>query len=265
LSIFKLLINIKFFSRLNRLYIFSLLCLSILTFTSCVKDDNVGAMTINFKLKYGSKDLVMLQKYDYPVAGYPLAFNRFSFFISEVTLNSTGGNSEVEDIAYLDLTNSHSTAAGAAVGYNFEIKNIKPGSYTGMTFALGVPALSNSKIPANFNEKPLSDQAEYWGDWKSYIFTRTEGQIDFDKDGKLESSFALHTGANIAFRTLRITAPIEITETSPGKINIEIDLQKQFSGSKIYDIKTNPQIHSLNQGGLVVELVDNLVKAFKLN
>jgi hypothetical protein len=43
---------------------------------------------------------------------------------------------------------------------------------------------------------------------------------------------------------------------------MEIDLSKQFSGSKIYDINTHPQIHSQNQGGQVAELIDNLIKAF---
>jgi hypothetical protein len=185
--------------------------------------------------------------------------------MSEITLTAAEGNREIEDIAYLDLSNSHATKAGAAAGFNFSIKNVKPGSYTGMTFSVGVPALENGKTPASFSEKPLSDQAEYWGDWKSYIFTKTEGQIDFDKDGKLEGSFSLHTGSNAAFRTLRINTPIEITETSPSKINIEIDLLKQFSGTKVYDIKSNPQIHSLSQGGLVVELIDNLIRAFKVN
>jgi hypothetical protein len=248
----------------KQLFLF-LLGLSVVFCNSCGKDEQKGEVVINIKLKYGSKDLVMLDKYDYPITGFPLTFNRFSMFMSQVTLTASDGNREIEDIAYLDLSNSHATKEASAKGFNFSIKNVKPGSYSGMTFAIGVPALDNGKTPASFGEKPLSDQAEYWGDWKSYIFTRTEGQIDFDKDGKMEGSFSLHTGSNAAFRTLRITTPIEVTESTSSNINIEIDLLKQFSNTKVYDIKANPQIHSLNQGGLVVELIDNLIKAFKIN
>jgi hypothetical protein len=232
--------------------------------SGCGKDSETGTINLNIKLKYGASDLIMLNKYDYPLYGYPITYNRFSLFMSEITVNGTDGNRQVEDIAYVDLSNAHSTKELASKGYDLSIKDVPVGSYSGMTFAIGVPPLSNSKTPASFKEKPLSDQAEYWGDWQSYIFSRTEGQMDKDKDGKYESTFSLHTGSNAAFRTLRLSKPIVISTNGITTINLEIDLAKQFSGSKVYDINANPQIHSNTQGAQVAELIDNLIKAFSI-
>lgn len=237
------------------------------TFTfSCKKepDTKKGSLVLLVKLKYGDKDLVMFDDYAYPT-GQKMTFTRFSFFLSQFQLKSAAGYKEVLDIDYLNLTNSFTGAANAAKGFAYEIPDIDPGQYLGIKFNLGVPKESNDKTPAAYgNDNVLSNQAEYWGDWKSYIFTRTEGQIDLDGDGSLEESFALHTGANAALRTVEFPIATEITADGKTVVTMTIDIKKQFGPNPYYDIVNSPQIHSPTQSAQVKNLIDNLTGAIIL-
>jgi hypothetical protein len=248
----------------SRMFIL-LLCLTVLF--SCKDDEPMtkkGSLVLLIKLKYGDRDLVMFEDYNYP-SGQKMIFSRFSFFLSQVKLKSASGFKDVLDIDYLNLTNSFTGAANAAKGFSYEIPDIDPGQYTGIKFNVGVPKELNDKTPASFdNDQVLSNQAEYWGDWKSYIFTRTEGQIDLDGDGILEESFALHTGANAAFRTLEFPVSTEITSDGKTMLTMTIDIKKEFGQNPYYDIVNTPQIHSTTQAAQVKTLIDNLTTAISV-
>jgi hypothetical protein len=231
---------------------------------SCGDSKDKGSMELLIKLKYGDKDLQMFTDYAYPT-GQKITFSRFSFYMSQVQLKNASGTKNILDIDYLSLTNAFTGSANAAKGFSYVIPDIEEGSYSSLTFSIGVPAVDNNKTPAAFSsDNILSNQAEYWGDWKSYIFSRTEGQIDFDGDGIMEESFALHTGANVAFRTLEFPITTEIKANGTAKHTLIIDLKKQFGSAPYYDIVKSPQIHSSSQTTEVKQLIDNLVTGFTM-
>lgn len=236
-------------------------------FWGCNDDDPIagsGDLKLKFKLRYGDQTLVMFDNYTYP-SGQKMTFSRFSFFLADVKLKNASGSVGIHDISYHNLTNSHTGAIQAANGYDYTIGGVKPGSYNSIQFTLGVPKASNDKTPADFsNDHVLSNQAEYWSGWKSYVFTKTEGLIDLDGDGTLESGYALHTGANESLRTIELPANIVIEEGKEEGLTIIIDVKKEFGSNPVYDIETNPQIHSLSQMPFVKQLIDNLTTAFSV-
>lgn len=236
----------------------------LVSFISCGDDNEKETSTLNveFKLTYDGIPLTMFTNYTYPT-GEVFYFSRFSFFTSDVQLKNENGNYiDILDVKYNDLTNSH-TPPGST--YNFNVDNIKNGQYTAIKMGIGVPSAANAKSPADYNaDHPLSNQSEYWGGWVSYIFTRTEGNIDFDGNGIPETGFALHTGADNAYRTIEFPANITISPDKKAVITIEIDLKKEFGVNPIYNIRQNPQIHSLTQQPQVLELIDNLVEGFSI-
>lgn len=242
-----------------------LLMLLVVILAGCGDDDaGSGSLKLNFKLKYGDQSLVMFEPYTYPT-GQKMTFSRFSFYFADAQLKSGSNYTGIHEISYHTLTNSHTGAAAAAKGYDYTIPNIKAGNYTSLKFALGVPKVSNDKTPADFaNSHVLSNQAEYWSGWKSYVFTKTEGLIDFDGDGTMESGYALHTGANEALRTIELPVNLTIAEGKESTLNITIDLKKEFGSNPVYDIVTNPQIHSISQAAQVKQLIDNLATAFSV-
>lgn len=243
--------------RLRYLFFLAL----ILGMFSC-KKDNVDVQ-VNFRLTYDGAPLLMLKKYQYP-DGKSIFFNRFSFFLSDVSLSGDGISKNSEGAEMLNFTNVNSSEATAPNGLSFTLKGVEQGTYTNFSFCVGVPVDLNAKKPSDFgNDSDLSTISEYWEPWKSFIFSRTEGFIDLDGDGTEEKGFALHTGGDAALICLDAADNFTVTEEE-NQIVINIDLKKLFGETKVYDIAANPQIHSLTQTPQVKELADNLAKAFSL-
>ncbi len=232
---------------------------------SCGKMSNEDAGEINFRIKlvYGDQPLEMFKNYEYPVTKDKLLMTRLSFYISDMTLRAQNGDIIVKDIDYLNLTNSH-TAPVAPNGFEYKISEVRPGNYTSFDFGIGVPKDSNAKAPKDFKSVDiLSSSAEYWSAWKSYIFFRPEGQISLN--GKLisETSFALHLGANDAYKKIVLNKTLTIVKDQVTHVDIILDMQKFFNGKTLYDIRTTQQIHSLSQMPIISQLAENLSTAFR--
>ncbi len=124
--------------------------------------------------------------------------------------------------------------------------------------------MDNAKVPADFSsDNVLSNAAEYWAGWKSYVFAKVEGFIDLDGDGDEETGFALHLGGDDAYRAVSISDKMALDESST-KLYIDIQLERLFMNNGVmYDIAANPQIHSPEQNPIVIVLSDNLVTCFE--
>lgn len=229
---------------------------------SCGKDQE-GSVNLRIKLMYGDQPFEMFKLYPYPVSGEDFRMKRLSFFISDLTLRSAGGDQNILDIDYLDLTNSH-TDPVAPNGLEYRIEKVRTGTYTGFDFGIGVPAADNAKTPASFPASSiLSSNAEYWSSWKSYIFFRPEGNIALDGKPVGETDFALHLGADQAFRKISYTRNVTVRDGETTNIDMILDVKKYFNGTTLYDIHDTQQIHSLFQMPLITQLADNLAVAFR--
>lgn len=225
---------------------------------SCNKDEAQRDLNINFKLEYDGSPLVMLDDYFYP-DGRKMIFNRFSFYLAEMKFDGI----KMMDVDYLNLTGAHATLEGAQQGYKYTIKDVKVGDYSKIEFDFGLPSVLNDKKPADYDsEDLLSLVSEYWTGWESYIFARLEGQIDLDNDGSIETGFSLHTGGNEAMRIISINKSFTVSDEGSNEIDIILDIKKVFENQAVYDMDSNPQIHTPNQQDQVVELSDNYKVAF---
>lgn len=252
-----------------KIQILKLLGLLLLTtFIGCDKDKHeseTGTLELNFKVRYGDQPLEMLKKYPYG-SDQDLVFNRFSMYMDEIALHggATHNHSDL-GIKYLDLTQSHATTALAEKGYTLTLPNIPVDEYSRFEFGLGLNAANNGKAPSDYPAgHPLASAAEYWSSWKSYIFTKTEGQLDEDKDGNFDVEFALHLGGDEAYRLLKLTKPISIKSGQTTKMNIEIDLKEMLlpTGGDRWDLVKYPATHSLIYKPQINELSDRLAKSF---
>ena len=232
----------------------------LLIFSSCSEDD--GEIQIKLKLEYQGTPVVMLDRFQYPDNGPEFFFLKFSMFMSNLEL--IGDNTiELMDIDLLNFSDSHSTLTGAEEGFVLSIKDVAPGSYTGLRFDIGVPDTLNAQSPADFsNDHPLASTAEYWEGWNSYIFMKTEGRIDLEGDDDFETGMALHIGSDAVYRSKTMSESIQINAEETTVTTITIDLYKLFvNGNDTYDIYTTPQIHTLEEIDFAIELADNLVQA----
>lgn len=213
--------------------------ISIFLLTSC--SENESELSLNFKMQYDNEPLIILNDYIYP-DGRAIRFTRVSFFISELTVRSTTDEIVVLDIDMINLSASHMDLEGAQEGISIEKEELEIEDIESVSFNLGLTEEQNSKIPADYSpENPLSNSAEYWPGWQSYVFAKIEGFIDMDNDGTAESTFAMHLGTDEIKRSIIITNDEDEDEI---ELDFSIDLQNIFSNNEIYDIVTTPNIDS---------------------
>ena len=247
--------------------LFALILISI-TYISCGDDDpdtsqnGEGGVEMALKVTYDGQPLVLSEDYVYP-DGKAMYFTRFSFYMSELTLRTNETTASSDVVNYLRLGVAHTTAAGAAEGLKFNLNGVKSADYVNLSFGIGVPALENNMEPADFLSSNDLSLGEHWPDWNSYIFCKVEGRIDFDNDGIPESDFALHLGADEAFVDIEIDRDFTVTDDTKTELILPIELKNIFvNDGNIYDIESNPKIHSLSQQTQVFELARNLKNCF---
>ena len=235
--------------------------LTILLLTNC-RDDASGDLQITFRLEYSDEPLVIFEEYTYP-EGPQMQFNRVSFFISDVALMDEGTTHQLLDVDMVNMTNDHLDLTGATQGTKLLLESVEPGRYDGFQFNIGLPASLNAMQPADFaSDHPLANSGEYWTGWQSYVFTKVEGNLDFDNDGEFEQTMALHLGSDAVLRTKVMPGEIEILTDKTTNLEIVIDLEQFFrNGDAIYDIVATPHIHKLSQLDQAIELADNLIGA----
>jgi hypothetical protein len=242
---------------------FGLLLMSIV-FVRCVPEptsEETGTVVFNFKAVYDEKPLKIFDIYTYPQSDYSLYFTRLSYYISDLTIRSAEGDVVLKDVDYLNLTNAH-VDKNNDNGLQYKITGVKPGDYTSIDFGFGLPAALNAKHPRDFEPRHvLNNSAEYWTPWKSYIFFRPEGKIDFG-NGLLED-FALHLGGDESFIKIIMNKPIKVEVGKESPVDVIIDMKKFFDANSLYDIKSTLQIHSLDKKPQMMQLVENLALSIK--
>lgn len=230
----------------------------------CSKDskDEKAHLEINFKLVYDDSPLVFLENYSYP-SGELMNFNRLSFYLSNLKISNSQNEINLLDIDYLNFRESNSSLTNAQKGLNLRFSDVQEGEYDKISFSFGVPAALNAKTPGDYpSSNSLSSPAEYWAPWKSYIFMKLEGQIDLNFDGEKEEPFAIHTGADQAYRTVELPIDFRFAHDKTNEINVIIDVSKFFLGSgKVYDIRSGGQTHNKSSLPYILQICDNMVGA----
>lgn len=235
-----------------------------LFFIGCSSEPSVeekGEINFRFKAVYDGQPLKIFDTYNYPESEWKLYFTRLSFYLSDLTLKSADKEYNLVEIDYLNLTNSH-VDANNDKGLEYTIGGVAPGQYTSFDFSIGVEPRANGLLPKDFPAGHiLSSNAEYWTAWKSYIFFRPEGKIDFG-NGVYEN-FALHLGGNESYVTITMDKTFEVVEGKETIVDVTIDMKKFFGAQELHDIKNTMQIHSLDKQAVMLKLVDNLRLSFQ--
>lgn len=245
----------------RKIYTVSLSALALLLILGCGDNEvMVGDLNLSIKLLYKGEPLVMFQDYEYP-DGRTINFSKFSMYTSDVKLDDI----TVSDVAFHNLTDSHIDLAGATLGYQWMINKIEPNIYSSLKFGVGVNESQNAKDPGVFDSgHPLAKPAEHWFSWSSFIFLKLEANMDSDGDGTKDLPIALHLGDDEAYRLISLDKNITISSNEITESNITFDLYTFLGGlDNIYDVDSNPQIHSLEQKGAVVELADHIPSSIK--
>jgi hypothetical protein len=135
-----------------------------------------------------------------------------------------------------------------------------------LDLGVGVPNATNQKKPSDFkSSNPLSDLGEYWDAWNSYIFTKTEGQVDTSNIVQNSFKFSYHTGTNEMFRNVSFAKPFEISAGKNTEIIIELDAKELLDGkSGAVNPLEEQNAHSLANKTVAIKISDNYKTALKI-
>lgn len=231
--------------------------------TNCTKllspVDETGDSTIelNFKALYNETPLVTNKIYDYK--GKKVRFSRFSFYMSPINFESAldKNKNQTTTVLKADFTDLDSDAK-ATEGVKMNI-NSPQTTFSKITMGIGVDANLNTKRPKDYaTTSPLSNSMDYWEDWGTFIFTKLEGSMDKDGDGKFESVFTLHTGTNENYKTVTFTKKIDTQAAPKTALNFDIDVIKVLNG-----IDLNFVISS-DDSPTMKKIIDNFAVALTL-
>jgi hypothetical protein len=222
-----------------------LFVLGILSTASKCKDDTPsGTASLNFKAKFNDSPLVMNQVYDYN--GKKLRFTKLSFYMKPNNYLQNPNAVPISSILItkIDFTNLDSESkAVEGITYTYPIY---PMSKTSYTTYIGIESNLNALKPKDFeSNSPLSNTGDYWDAWNSYIFTKLEGTLDKDGDGKFETGITLHTGGNEVYTPLTFTKSFTITEGVTTPLNFELNVNKLIDGIDLVTVNSTHQTGDL--------------------
>jgi len=204
---------------IHKTTVFLALLTLALSFCGCESNDpDWVSFNITFKAVYDGQPLEADKNYTY--GNRTINFSRFSAYLSGISVYDGNESQSISEIEYIDFM------AGGPNGVKKNF-NAPPGNYKGLQIGFGVAPNLNNRKPADFPATHPLKENEYWIGWKSYIFTKVEGNYDTDGDGALESPITQHTGANEVYYEAKLLH--DFTVEPNGDITVEFDLKKLFT------------------------------------
>ena len=245
---------------------------SLLLAASCGKEKtnpiDTAQLNLSFKATYDGEPLVLEQR-NYNYEGNPIRFTRINFYVSDMAAVNNDGETELTEIQFVDLTQTHKTPIDAETGTVMSFSNVPVGTYNQLKFGIGVSADLNKTNPSDYSTMhPLGadNSGEYWEAWDSYIFAKIEGQ--FDKDGNgfdgNDVSFAYHAGRDDLYALIDdIDASINLTAGNTTDLVFELDVKTLLSLPLGGGLELQP--HNPNGHGAENFLImDNFQRALQL-
>lgn len=235
----------------------------LLLLQACKPDEQeaeTGTLTVNFVPTANNQPFALGQGYT-SIKGLPYKFDLFKFYVSNFALYNNGVNDTVldADLISYSLTVPHKS---------FTV-NVKPGSYSGFQFGLGVDSLQNKYDPTSFpTNSPFSaSQGTHWGMFLMYRFVMLEGAIDTTDDGltNYELPIIAHTGFDSLYRTRSFgNFPIEIVKGKNTTINVNFDVNRVFyNNTDTVNLMINHITHTSDNMGFAKTVMNNLSNAFE--
>lgn len=218
-------------------YTFVLALAATALFSACGDDKtpDAGPLTdfkITFKARYDGQPFE--KNKNYPYDNYNIQISRFSTYLSDITLLKGSEEVKLSDIEWIEFTPDLSPKA---VDVPITFAKVPEGDYTGIRFGYGVRPDLNAKRPNNFPAgHPLAREIEYWLGWKSYIFSKVEGQGDSNGDNIADVFLLYHCGSDAVYRSYTFNLPIRVEQNAG--LEVTFDAKKLFTvGNGVLDLK----------------------------
>lgn len=252
-------------------YIYLFLSMAIFLMSGCKEDEKTGNVEVVLRSLYNNEPLVLLESYPYGNKGQNINFSQLDFFLDNLEIvNAKGEAVTLREIALINM--GFSTENESVNGTRYIFQDIPTGNYQTLRFGVGVDPSLNDTKPADYSSSsPLSAVSHYWPGWNSYIFSKTEGNLDVDGDETFDMGFALHTGSNKEiptdlFRELSAQVSFDVMADATREIILYLDYGKLLEAeSEGLDIENNPHTNDPNDMTFTTAMVENYQNAFSIS
>ena len=223
----------------------------------CFGGGNGAVLRIELAHVVGGKNLG-LDTIDYVNAvGQHFNVTKFKYYIGKVNLLGADGGAGFVDADYF-LVNEEEPDSKA-----INVQGLKPGTYSGLEFLLGVDSVDNCSGAQSGALDPVNGM--FWA-WNSgYIFLKLEGKAPASQSaGKV---FEYHIGGykapgkNMRKITLRFPRPVDVASGKTLDIELVTDIGKLLDGPTQVDFSKLSSVTVPNSGGI---LADNIAHMFEL-
>jgi hypothetical protein len=234
----------------------------------CGKEDKTGSVEIAFMAQYGNSPLVLLSDYDY-AGNQKIRFSHLDYYISDLELVMENG--DVAALSEIDLIDLDFSSAQQSVAGNSRLYlDIPAGKYNKIRFGVGVkPSLNTTQPSDHLSSNPLSESSHYWEGWTSYIFSKTEGNLDQDGDGIYDLGFTIHSGSSDVvdlYRSLEAQPSFEVVDGEMRSIQLILDYRKLLAvDEEGLDIASTPHTNDPNEMELITAMANNYAEAFLIS
>lgn len=256
-----------------RTQFFLALLLSLFALPACDNDSEVDTdvsetvdVTVAFKGTFGEEPLRMYEgEYAYE-NNTNIRLQLFQFYVSNLYLESMEKSApdsmpliDIDLVSFQDIISLDDARRGVEI----TVPDVPVGTYHALQMGLGVAPEYNATQPGDYTPPhPLDDH--YWSWARGYVFTKIEGNVDYDRDGTYDEKLTFHLGENEFYRTLRMEEPMVIGPSNTS-LTFTVDLERVLKDAQgeFVDFRQVTQDHT-NDMELVGFLMDNLPEAIKL-
>jgi hypothetical protein len=188
--------------KILKTFFMAMLAMSILTLSSCKDDDEqdqeqppaaTGQMKIKFDHVWGPARIPfsLNQEFEHPATGDSMTFTKLRYYVSNIRLHKTDGSewAPSENYFIVDASDAEPT---------IELSKVPTGSYTGMTYLIGVDSLRNVSGAQTGALDPAENM--FWTWTTGYIFIKAEGESPQSPMGTFTYHIGGFSGPNSAIR-----------------------------------------------------------------
>jgi hypothetical protein len=228
-----------------------------------IQKEEKPAITLKFKPVFNGQPLSLHEWYGPTAANDSLSFTRISFLMYNIVLEKDNGDVVAlpDTVALLRLGDNRET-----LGF---IKNVPKGTYSGLSFTIGLDSARNFGDPGQYGPQhplnPIVNQL-FW-DWNGgYVFMAVEGR--FSTEMPTGNTFTFHM-ATMDFRPrIKLPSPEPILLQKEKTVVIDVDMYHYFSTPKPFSLVSDGNSsHSTSESGrrIMSILSSNLPHAFSIS
>ncbi len=247
---------------MNLTYGILFLLLQWYSFINPSASDLSGSAVLNIAHTFGDQNFELDQTYS-TFNGDKVTVTRFKYYVSNIELIKKDGSVWTEPNSYHLIEVSDETSSA----FQIKFDSIPTGSYTQISFAIGVDSVNNHNGKQEGMLDP--DHGMFWMWETGYVFFKVEGYYQSSSGNK--GAMVYHVGRENCYRKIVLNVPVnqlKISHNLTSQLYVTADVKKTFGGfaGALINLKAPSDESSISVmgGDKAIKVASNFAQIFSL-